>query len=195
MAAALLVGLGAAVTTTRGGEYDGNPPEARGLLSGLFHEKPRGQAKMDKKASEEPRQQPGGTVAAVEVDRQRRENALFRRMQVCDRLRTIADQTGNEALMNQANELEDRANAIYRQQTARLPLPAQAPLAVLANDNESAPRPNGPIEEGRVKTSASAESLSLPQRPLRSIGSTAGLGRNLDQREQAILNGKSMGGD
>jgi hypothetical protein len=193
--AALMVGLGAAVTTTRGGENEGNPAEARGILSGVFGEKPKAQSEKELKASIE-RRQGDDSVAAEEANRQRHENAWFRRVQICDRLRTIANQTGNEALMNQANELEDRANAIYRQQTSRLPQPVQAPVAVLANENESAPpRPKGIFESGRSKPKASAEAPTGPQRPVRSIGATTSLGGNMDQREQAILNGTSMGGN
>jgi hypothetical protein len=153
MASALLMGLAAAVATARGGEYvEDNSPQAEGLLSGLFHEKPRKQTKdgpnakntknVQKTGEIQPRPVAAGASGSVEsaiVEQQRRQNALIRRMEVCDRLRIIANQTGNEALMMQANELEERANAIYRQQTASLPLPAQTPLSILADENHVAP--------------------------------------------------------
>jgi|GEM_PF-4899142 hypothetical protein len=164
VAAALLVGLGAAVAAVRGGEYyEDTTPQAEGLLSGLFHEKPRKQAKLDKNAKNAPNAQntgevkprpaasaESGSVESAIAEQQRRMNALIRRMEVCDRLRMIANQTGNEALMIQANELEERANAIYRQQTASLPLPAQTPLSILA-DEQPNPNRNRP---GTVATAA-----------------------------------------
>jgi len=153
----LLLGLGAAVAAARGGEYlEDNKPQAEGLLSGLFHEKPRKQAKNTKTTPngkntqnvDEVQPRPAaaaasGSVESAIAEQQRRMNALIRRMEVCDRLRMIANQTGNEALMMQANELEERANAIYRQQTANLPLPTQTPLAILAEEqpNPSRNRP------------------------------------------------------
>lgn len=149
VAAALVVGLGVAVATARAGDYyDDGTPEPKGLLSGMFNEKPKSQAKPNKKAkttknvqnnAEQKNLLPApsaetSTVEREEVERQRRENALLRRMAVCDRLRMIANQTGNETLMTQANELEERANAVYRQQMAGLSLPAQTPLSILAEN-------------------------------------------------------------
>lgn len=148
VAAAVLMGLGASVATAGGIEYyEDNTPEPKGLLSGLLNEKPKTQANRSKNARNarsaqnagEIKPRPtasaaSGSVEAAAAEQQRRMNALIRRMEVCDRLRMIANQTGNEALMNQANELEERANAIYRQQMAGLPLPAQTPLSILAGE-------------------------------------------------------------
>jgi hypothetical protein len=170
-----------AVATTRGEDGTVKPPVAKGLLSGLFHEKPRAQARMETKAGAE-KPQPVSTVESTAIEQERQKNAWFRRVEVCDRLRMIANQTGNEALMNQANELEERANAIYRRQTSRLPLPAQAPLSVLAADQENLSRDR----KGAVATTPAL----LPTD--RSSG-RARLSGSMDQREQAILNGKSMG--
>ena len=162
VAAALVLGLGLAVATTRAGDYaeDGSP-EPTGLLSGMFHDKPKNQAKNTKNAknSSEAKPRPvasaeSGSVELAAAEQQRRMNALIRRMEVCDRLRMIADQTGNEALMIQANELEDRANAIYRQQMAGLPMPAQTPLSILAGDQQNP----GRVREGTVATAP----LALP---------------------------------
>jgi hypothetical protein len=179
VAAALLVGLGAAVATARGGEYvENNSPQAEGLLSGLFHEKPRKQTKAVKNARSaqntpntgEGQPQPVASVASGSVEsaiaeQQRRMNALIRRMEVCDRLRMIANQTGNEALMMQANELEERANAIYRQQTASLPLPAQTPLSILADEqpNSSRNRP-GTVATATDRIQFEPRSIDLGQR-------------------------------
>jgi hypothetical protein len=189
--AALIVGLGTAVAAAQGADNDVAAPVGNGLLSGLFHEKPRSSAKITDPKVGEVKPQPVNTIESTEAERQRYVNAWFRRVEVCDRLRMIAEQTGNEALRNQATELEERANAIYRLQTSRLPLPAQAPLAVLAADRENpsrdrpgtlaiAPTP-GPNDRG----------FDNIQRA--SIDSPAGLGGSADQREQANLNGTSMG--
>jgi hypothetical protein len=189
-AAALIVGLGAAVATTRGADNDGNTPAAKGLLSGLFHEKPKAKAKQEDKAVEE-KPQPASSVESAAAQQQRYMHAWFRRVEVCDRLRMIADQTGNEALRDQANELEDRANAIYRQQTSGLPLAAQAAPSALELHNQSRDR------EGAA--AISSKSLSAGRSPdnsrSKAMRSGQSLGGSMDQREQAILNGSSMGGD
>ncbi len=169
VAAALLMGLGVAVATIRAGDYyEDESSEPKGLLSGMFGEKPKSQAtksqatksqatrskssknsKKGKNASEAaPPPVPtaeAGYVEQAAAEQQRRMNALIRRMEVCDRLRLIADQTGNEALMIQANELEERANAIYRNQMAGLPLPAQTPLSILADENRGQMAPALPV--------------------------------------------------
>src|SRR6185437_1554124 len=115
--AALIVGLGLSVTTAEGADNDAKPPVGKGLLSGLFHEKPRTQATKSTTPIEAT-PQPASSTESVAAEQQRHMNALMRRMEVCDRLRMIANQTGNETLMSQADQLEDRANAIYRRQTA-----------------------------------------------------------------------------
>jgi hypothetical protein len=193
VAAALLMGLGVAVATTRADDYyDDNTPEPKGLLSGMFGEKPKSQAKRSKnvkssknaknaKAGEAaPRPVPTAEAGYVEMaaaEQQRRMNALIRRMEVCDRLRMIANQTGNEALMLQANELEERANAIYRQQMAGLPVSAPTPLSILADDRQNPSR-------GREGTVANAP-LALPN----------GRGDNRIQSEPQPLGSGGMGGN
>ncbi len=190
VAAALLLGLGVAVATTRAGDYlEENTPEPKGLLSGMFGEKPKSQAprkntKNSKHGKSAPEAAPrpvltaeGGSVEMAAAEQQRRMNALIRRMEVCDRLRMIADQTGNEALMLQANELEERANAIYRQQMAGLPAPAQTPLSILADDRQNPSR----VHEGTVATAP----LLLPN------------GRGVDriQSEPRPMGSGGMGGN
>jgi hypothetical protein len=56
----------------------------------------------------------------------RHENALLRRMQVCDRLRQIAQDTNDEELERQADELEDLARAAYQRHAQRLGVGAVA---------------------------------------------------------------------
>jgi hypothetical protein len=55
-------------------------------------------------------------------------DAYLRRMQVCDRLKEIADETGDAALEQQAELMAQRAWFIYQQRTAQLKLPGLAPL-------------------------------------------------------------------
>ncbi len=50
----------------------------------------------------------------VAQDRANAEAALMRRIDVCDRLRNAALEKGDEALMRQADEMNDRAWAAYR---------------------------------------------------------------------------------
>lgn len=183
----------AVVAPTRGEDYyEEKGQEAKGLLSGMFNEKPKGgSSKRDNKAVQV-RPRPTATVATVEAERQRHQNALMRRMEVCDRLRTIANQTGNEALMLQANELEERATRLYRQQTAGLAVPLPTPLTILAqeqpNPNQDRRKPVDntpqPLFGSRTPAAGRQPASNLPGR----------LNGNMDQREQAILNGSSMGG-
>ena len=190
VAAALVVGLGGAVATAWGADNDIASPVGNGLLSGLFHEKPRSQAQIEKQASDQKLQQ-ASSIESMAAEQQRHMNALMRRMEVCDRLRMIANQTGNEALMTQANELEERANAIYRLQTSRLPLSAQAAASVLAADRENSSRDR----MGVLATAPTPQPNDRGSDNLKraSLDSPARLGGSLDQREQAILNGTSMG--
>lgn len=189
VAAALLVGLGAAVATTRGGDYfEDNTPEPTGLLSGMFNDKPKSQPKTSKntkntkhgksaKNGNEAAPPPvptaeAGYVESAAAEQQRRMNALIRRMEVCDRLRMIADQTGNEALMMQANELEERANALYRKQVSGLPLPAPSPLSVLADDRQNPSRGR----EGAVATAPLPFANGRGADPIQSVPQPLGSG-------------------
>jgi hypothetical protein len=48
---------------------------------------------------------------------------LKRRQDVCDKLRTIGIQTGDEALVRRAEQLDQRAWALYQQRTGAPPVP------------------------------------------------------------------------
>jgi hypothetical protein len=61
------------------------------------------------------------TRAAAAAERAQEEKALLRRQAVCLKLRTIAAQTNNEELRRQADELDDRAWAVYQRRIAHLP--------------------------------------------------------------------------
>lgn len=193
---ALGLQLAAVVPTRADDYYESNAPEARGLLSGMFHEKPKAPAKgraPNSSAAVEVKPPPINTVAIMAAEQQRHMNAWFRRMEVCDRLRAIANETGNDALMNQADELAERANQLYRQQTSRMPAPAPTPLTVLADDRQNLSRDRtGPTARAPLPARSGRRPgvLSPP-----ASGSARRLEGNMDQREQAILNGTNMGGN
>jgi hypothetical protein len=71
-----------------------------------------------------PRPQPADGATTQE----RELNAYWRRIEVCDQLREFAVQAGNEELERQADELSQRAFAIY-QQRSRTAAAAGAPSA------------------------------------------------------------------
>jgi hypothetical protein len=182
MAAALIVGLGA-ITTTRGDDYQGKAPPSKGLLSSLFAEKPRAKAKTDAKSVEDKATSTAAVVESAHALQQRYQNALLRRMEVCDRLQFIADETGDEELRNRAYQLQERANEIFRLQMASLPLPAPRSTVV---PNENA---------GNVLAREGEESTASPRRrPLSGEGKSK-VGGGMDRSEQAILNGTNMGGN
>jgi hypothetical protein len=52
--------------------------------------------------------------------RSREEAALFRRLQACDKLKDIAMRTDDKDLLRRAEQLEERAQAAYRQRTGPL---------------------------------------------------------------------------
>jgi hypothetical protein len=187
MTVALVMGLGVAVATTHGAEYEGKPPAANGLLSGLFHEKPRGQTKGAAKAVDDKPPEPTSTVESAHALQQRYQSALLRRMAVCDRLQLIANQTGNEALRNQAFELEQRANAIYLQQTAGLPLPMPNPGSLAAKDAQFMAGGNA----GQVLAQEAEGTTGGARPPL--AGVAPSLGGSSAAQEHAILNGTKRG--
>ncbi len=182
MTAALIVGLGVAVASTRGDDYRGKAPAPKGLLSGLFGEKPRPQAKADAKSVEDKAASAAAVAESAHALQLRYQNALLRRMEVCDRLQFIADETGDEELRNRAYQLQERANEIFRQQTARLPLPAPRSTVV---PSESA---------GGVLAREGEETTASPRRRPLSGGGASGIGAGTDRSEQAILSGANMGG-
>jgi hypothetical protein len=88
---------------------------------------------------------------AIAHDPQRNINAVLRRVQVCDRLRQIAEQSGNAELQHQADELEARAWAIYQQQTEAMPSPSSAPIveknaAAAGKPSDSLPQLGGDVD-------------------------------------------------
>lgn len=192
LTAALMVGLGVAVATARGADDDGKPPAAKGLLSDLFGGKSKSPGEQGKRVTEEIAQTPPPpSLDSAAAQQQRHMNAWMRRAEVCDRLRLIAEQTGNDNLLNQANELEERATAIYRLQVSGMPLSAPAAPSMTARSNSTLNRP-GPAPSARKSPpDGRVAGRSSPS----ANRSASRLNGSFDQREQAILNGSSMGGN
>jgi hypothetical protein len=192
MAAALIVGLWAAVGIAGGPDDDGKAPP-KGLLAGWFGNKPKPTVKVDQKTIDE--QPPLVNTAPTTIsERQRQEHAVLRRMEVCDSLRRVALQTNNEALMRQADDLEMRAQEIYRQQTANLTLlAAPPPSSLLVADRKPAKRDktatsgasNKDLEMGRMMPRGGSSLYDTPSR----------LGGSMEEREQAAINGTGLGRD
>jgi hypothetical protein len=102
-------------------------PAKSGWWSSWFAEKPRAKPKSEKKPPVEEQPAPPRAEESPAAQQQREMNAVLRRMEVCDRLRTIALETGNDELMRQAEALEARAQELYRQHTMQLPSTEQPP--------------------------------------------------------------------
>jgi hypothetical protein len=69
------------------------------------------------------------TPAVLSKCLQAEDDALWRRMAVCDALRTVADEKGDTALSQQADELERQATRLYNARVAALGIPkSKAPL-------------------------------------------------------------------
>jgi hypothetical protein len=186
-----MVSLGAAVAAA--GEADLDAQAApRGLLSGLFGEKPKTKTKADKAAPVEAKPAPPNTVDSAIAEQQRQMNAVLRRMEVCDRLRMAALQTGNEQLMRQADELEARAREIYNRQTAHLPISN----LIREPSRKTAEKQLAAQQTSRARGADSKELDALPPTPQRRPSAASErLGGNFEQREQSILNDTSMGRD
>lgn len=73
------------------------------------------------------------TAAAV---RAQEDANLLRRMAVCDKLRLLALETGDESLEKQADQLQQKANSVYQQRTS-------APTGSLAQGKD------GSVREGK----------------------------------------------
>src|SRR5262249_28045325 len=72
----------------------------------------------DKKA--EPAAKKELLVDQSAAERLREEAALLRRLAVCDQLKLIATQNKDDTLLRQAEQIEQRAQAVYSQRVARL---------------------------------------------------------------------------
>jgi hypothetical protein len=61
----------------------------------------------------------GPTAAEKEAERQREWNALWRRLDVCQRLQQVAAETDNPELQRQAERLEEQAWVVFEQRTGQ----------------------------------------------------------------------------
>jgi hypothetical protein len=98
-------------------------------------------------AQKEPADQrpPAGARTVVEesaVMRAREEAKYLRRLEVCDRLREIAEDTNNPNLRRRAEELKVRAGDLYKKRTARVP--AAPPERPVPTRHQGMPAPGGP---------------------------------------------------
>jgi hypothetical protein len=191
--ASVMMALGAAVVAA--GQADGESKSAPpGLLSGLFGDKSKTKAKAgaDKPAPVEDKPSAANTAEAAAAEQQRQMNAVLRRMEVCDRLRMVALQSGNEGLMRQADELEGRAREIYQRQTARLPISAPLPESSgKTTDKKPARRDAGRGDAAHAKDLDEFP----PTPPRRPMSGLTPLGGDFESRERDILNSTSMGRD
>jgi hypothetical protein len=178
VAAALIVGLGVAAAMADDSEGDGkSAPAKSGWWSSWFAEKPKTKPKAEKKPPVEDRPAPPSMPESPAAQQQREMNAVLRRMEVCDRLRTIALETGNDELMRQAEALEARAQELYRQHTAQLPAAEQAV-------EETKP------VETKPAAKKSDKGLDEPARARRRTAAGDGLkrmGMDFESRERDIL--------
>jgi hypothetical protein len=131
---ALLLAWGApfARATDENGETgrrpDVRPIDRPGLIDKLF-DLTAPDKKPDAKAQKRDAAKAGEKIAGDKrnpaasptmSDLTRQDAALFRRLEVCDKLREIALETNNKELDQLAEELDARARAVYAQRTARL---------------------------------------------------------------------------
>jgi hypothetical protein len=96
---------------------------------------------------------------------QAEQDALWRRLAVCDALRGVADEKGDPALSRQADELEKQATALYKARTAALGL--TRPSASLP-DTTNAMRLEDP-----VSPQTAASRLIAPASPVPSASTPA----------------------
>jgi hypothetical protein len=130
----VLVALGAAAVSWAGepDEDDARPAaKQNSWFGGWFGSKPKPAAtpaKGDKAKSDKTDAKGKDATArgAAVVDtaaavRAREEAAYLRRLEVCDRIREIAESTNDEKLYSLATELSQRVWDVYTQRTAHLP--------------------------------------------------------------------------
>jgi pyruvate/2-oxoglutarate dehydrogenase complex dihydrolipoamide acyltransferase (E2) component len=131
MTAALALGLGAgrAAAQEPGGDPGtaGSKPGFFGRLFGKKADPPKAAAPAptkDKEAAKADESRPATVADEAAAVQAREKEIFFRRQQVCDKLKLIAADAGDEDLMRRAEQLHDRAWALYEKRTG-----AQAVLA------------------------------------------------------------------
>lgn len=126
---------------------------APGWWSRLWGKKaePASSAALDKGKNAAPEAQAPAAAETTAAIQARAREALFRRQEVCDKLRLIALQTHDEALLRQAEQLNDRAWELYQRRTAGRRAPTTSP-ATARSETPAGPRPT--TAAGRPATSA-----------------------------------------
>jgi hypothetical protein len=105
-------------------------------------------AEKPKPKAEEKKPPPGPSpsdLMAKELSRHK--NALLRRMQVCDRLRQVAQDTNDADLECKADELEEQARLAYQRHADRLGI--SAALAAEKKRDKSSAEPPKPVPAER----------------------------------------------
>jgi hypothetical protein len=93
----------------------------------------------------EPQPRPGNRFDEAVAEREKEVQALLRRQQVCLKLMRIAMESNDETLLHKAEQLDERARALYSQRTAGLPgMLADEEILErhLGPTNTAAPRPS-----------------------------------------------------
>jgi hypothetical protein len=109
-----VLALGLAGTVAVAADDDDAPPQSGWFAHGVY----RHTDKPVEKPPEKPK--PVDEVKPQMPSREREDNALTRRLAVCDRLREIARKTNNNDLENQVDRLEERINTLYQQRVGRM---------------------------------------------------------------------------
>ncbi|HEY8505587.1 MAG TPA: hypothetical protein VIL46_13465 [Gemmataceae bacterium] len=160
-AAAALLAAGAGASLCAAEPVNGRP---KGLINYLFGK--------DKKpaAAAAPEQPPAPRVSPREQaarQLQRAQAEYFRRLAVCDKFRLVALQTGDDALLRQAEALERQATEVYQQSIAHLPCSRLRPAEELLDE--------------RLGTGSAVNPLTSAARPDE--------GGETDRTRQASVNG------
>jgi hypothetical protein len=147
LAAALTAAAAAAQTTNPDGDLRSMPPRTPMWWDGWFPPAaPKPPAAKPAAADKAPTA--GAPAAESSAAVRRRETAAFlRRQAVCDRLCEIAAQNGDDALAQRANDLEDRAWAIFQERTAGL----QGGAALVDGDDAAPPKGSRGRCDGRAE--------------------------------------------
>jgi hypothetical protein len=135
LAAALLIGWAATVLAATGDTTDDSDakPAAKQTSGGSWFSNWFGMGsapakKPDKKPAKPAKPKPAAGLDSAASIRDREEAALLRRMAVCDKLKQIAVQNNDDALAKLADQLEQRAEAVYYQRINPLPASQAEPL-------------------------------------------------------------------
>lgn len=132
---ATLAVLAGVFGTARAGEnsigpfspFNGAQSPAFRRWGGVSNEKPKPPPPPQNPNARSRAEETAGAVRAQE------DANLLRRMAVCERLRSLALETGDESLEKQADSLQQKANSVYKQRTS-------APTGGLAQNKDDSAR-------------------------------------------------------